>query len=937
MIRYYLSFYMLLTIFISVAFAFNDEITHPVISEKALLDSNTLEIKYLSKHLMLKNEEDTLINGKKIIEWIHYGAKMEDDPPCRASNHFHNPYLDWNAAGLSDTLPLVNWWCWTTSPYPPEEIKSNVTWATGYSDRGYIDPNSDVAGVNAWDWESARNYFYTYLTGLDAQNGLRVAPDETTRNLYLADTLRALGQVMHLVQDTAVPAHVRNDFSQGHTQYLPDHEPTANPFKWFGNLFEDYVRFNDGATWFDAEPVGGNFMSFRITDLWDTNILRADTTPEQLSQVNMLSSLGLAEYTSVNFLSMFTMFNTDTSDGSLIFPYPKPEHCVIRLEKPKDVLTPHDRLYLASWNGHPGETVDKLAVVGYLKHYRDAYFQGISNEKLPIGIDENCFENYAAKLIPRAIGYSAALLDYFFRGRMAIQNPIFTYTDDFGALAGLTFGVKNTSTLPNDEEAREDFGSGQLHLAYHYTPPGQTERVYGTAEGFYSIVDASDPINADYVRQTVWFPEPIPRGARDIVCQVIFRGTLGREADAIAASKIDFLQSRIAYSHQPGGIPNASDIQAVFPNGTDTVSITGYSDTNQWYHAPSWSPDGSVMAMEKESCEDGVADGVCTDYADNQNYFRDILLMDLESELSFPDNIVQDFRLYDPDNFAVNSFLPVVGPSFSPDGSQFVAKVDDAERQYWGLVIVDSRTGDWRYINGWDFWRRKRLTGSGPDWNPTDDTIVYYVHQEPDPVTDDMVDTRDIYIIDKNGGVNARLTHDDYFNTQPSWSPDGEWIVFVSDRDGDGLLDIWVMDRDGGGMQKVLDCESNCWSPSFSPDGLSIAFQLDGNIYTIDTAGGNLEQVTDGGDFYAPEWSPPFKPPEVEVDANPPRILPGGTSTLTWSSTAAYSVEISEGIGIVTSNGAIDVAPELETTYRVTAKGLGGEAADNVTVLIENR
>ena len=127
-------------------------------------------------------------------------------------------------------------------------------------------------------------------------------------------------------------------------------------------------------------------------------------------------SLGLAEYTSMNFLSMFSLFETDGPDGPLMFPYPKPEHCVVRLEKPQDVITTLERQYLASWNGHPGETVDKLAVVGYVKYFRDLYFPNLSNEMLPIGLDDGCYQDYAEKLIPRAIGYSAQLLDYFFRG-----------------------------------------------------------------------------------------------------------------------------------------------------------------------------------------------------------------------------------------------------------------------------------------------------------------------------------------------------------------------------------------------------------------------------------------------------------------------------------------------------------------------------------------
>ena len=38
-----------------------------------------------------------------------------------------------------------------------------------------------------------------------------------------------------------------------------------------------------------------------------------------------------------------------------------------------------------------------------------------------MGLDDNVFRDYAARLIPRAVGYSAALLDYFFRGRLDVD------------------------------------------------------------------------------------------------------------------------------------------------------------------------------------------------------------------------------------------------------------------------------------------------------------------------------------------------------------------------------------------------------------------------------------------------------------------------------------------------------------------------------------
>ncbi|QTA84925.1 hypothetical protein [Desulfonema magnum] len=38
-------------------------------------------------------------------------------------------------------------------------------------------------------------------------------------------------------------------------------------------------------------------------------------------------------------------------------------------------------------------------------------------------MDEKCFEDYATKLLPRAVEHSADLLDYFFRGRLEITLP----------------------------------------------------------------------------------------------------------------------------------------------------------------------------------------------------------------------------------------------------------------------------------------------------------------------------------------------------------------------------------------------------------------------------------------------------------------------------------------------------------------------------------
>jgi hypothetical protein len=109
---------------------------------------------------------------------------------------------------MSDQPWFVNFWCkW--GDYPPEDIKSNVHWATSY-----IEPAPNGAKEetgNQWDWDQSREYYYIYLTGKD-YNGVLVAATQSEREFYFAQSLQSLGQVLHLIQDMAVPAHVRNDF-----------------------------------------------------------------------------------------------------------------------------------------------------------------------------------------------------------------------------------------------------------------------------------------------------------------------------------------------------------------------------------------------------------------------------------------------------------------------------------------------------------------------------------------------------------------------------------------------------------------------------------------------------------------------------------------------------------------------------------------------------
>jgi peptidoglycan-associated lipoprotein len=84
----------------------------------------------------------------------------------------------------------------------------------------------------------------------------------------------------------------------------------------------------------------------------------------------------------------------------------------------------------------------------------------------------------------------------------------------------------------------------------------------------------------------------------------------------------------------------------------------------------------------------------------------------------------------------------------------------------------------------------------------------------------------------------------------------------------------------------------------------------------------------------APQPVPPLAAPTVTLQANPTFIQVGESSTLTWSSTNATSLNLQPGIGAVAPEGSTRVTPRESVTYTLTASGPGGtrEASVRITV-----
>lgn len=114
----------------------------------------------------------------------------------------------------------------------------------------------------------------------------------------------------------------------------------------------------------------------------------------------------------------------------------------------------------------------------------------------------------------------------------------------------------------------------------------------------------------------------------------------------------------------------------------------------------------------------------------------------------------------------------------------------------------------------------------------------------------------EIYVMNADGSGVTRLTNDPARDGAPAWSPDGRRIAFTSDRGNRASADVWIMDADGTNLQQLTNNLAN-WAPQFSPDGRSLAVQVNRDIVIFDLESGARRQLTySPEDGMNPTWSP---------------------------------------------------------------------------------
>lgn len=118
-------FYILTLVILSkscLVFGYDDEKTHPALTEKAINISLLKTSKFLSNNFgdIFPKDLDSNIINKSVVEYLMEGSQREDSPNCRAASHFLNPLKLWADAGVSDSNKSLlgigtDAWCFVTS------------------------------------------------------------------------------------------------------------------------------------------------------------------------------------------------------------------------------------------------------------------------------------------------------------------------------------------------------------------------------------------------------------------------------------------------------------------------------------------------------------------------------------------------------------------------------------------------------------------------------------------------------------------------------------------------------------------------------------------------------------------------------------------------------------------------------------------------------
>lgn len=189
----------------------------------------------------------------------------------------------------------------------------------------------------------------------------------------------------------------------------------------------------------------------------------------------------------------------------------------------------------------------------------------------------------------------------------------------------------------------------------------------------------------------------------------------------------------------------------------------------------------------------------------------------------------------------------VNGPEVSPDGKSIVYKLWTVYSDRDIIMLMDR--------NGENKNNIPRAEGWDPTWSPDGKYVLF---------ASDMDGSIQLYTIRTDGKQLQKISNLPAIRGRSDWSPDGQYIVTYSGEPWH--REVYIMNADGTNARIISPAGGNSQGPSISPDGKWVAFTAyfdhpnddhGCEIYILRIDGSDLRRLTNN-DYcdYQPRWGP---------------------------------------------------------------------------------